>query len=77
MAKGNFKPNEVRTCGTTGLPVCLHAQRFMWLNAVAGVVCLLIGATAAILLALTRWPAVHLLSPSTTTASSRCTASTC
>ncbi len=58
---GNFKPNEVRTCDTTGLPVCLNAQFFIKINAVVAVVFLLIGAIAAILLALTRWPAVHLL----------------
>ncbi|MBI4817910.1 MAG: cbb3-type cytochrome c oxidase subunit I [Deltaproteobacteria bacterium] len=58
---GNHQPNRVRTCDTTGLPVCLDAQRFIRLNAVAAVVCLLNGGIAAILLALTRWPAVHLL----------------
>ncbi|MCP4872056.1 MAG: cytochrome c oxidase subunit I [Proteobacteria bacterium] len=57
----NFKDNEVRTCDTTGLPVCLNAQFFIKLNAVCAVVFLLIGALAAIGLALTRWPAVHLL----------------
>jgi cytochrome c oxidase subunit 1 len=50
-----------RTCATTGLNVCLTAQRFIKLNAVAGVVFLLLGGIAAILLALTRWQAVHLL----------------
>lgn len=58
---GNFKENEVRTCDTTGLPVCLNAQFFIKINAVCAVVFLLIGAVAAIGLALTRWPAVHLL----------------
>ncbi len=58
---GNFKANEVRTCDTTGLPVCLNAQLFIKLNAVCAVVFLLIGGVAAIGLALTRWPAVHLL----------------
>lgn len=50
-----------RICDTTGLPVCLDAQRFIKLNAVAGVVFLLIGGIGALLLALTRWQAVHLL----------------
>lgn len=50
-----------RTCDTTGLKVCLTAQRFIKLNAVAAVVFLLLGGIAAILLALTRWQAVHLL----------------
>ncbi len=52
----------MRSCETTGLPVCLNAQQFIKLNAVCAVVFLLVGAIAAILLALTRWPAVHLLS---------------
>ncbi|MCC6621607.1 MAG: cbb3-type cytochrome c oxidase subunit I [Deltaproteobacteria bacterium] len=51
----------MRTCDTTGLPVCLNAQKYIKLNAVMAVVFLLVGAIMAILLALTRWPAVHLL----------------
>lgn len=51
----------VRVCETTGLPVCLAADRFIKLNAVLAVVSLLAGGTAALLIALTRWPAVHLL----------------
>jgi cytochrome c oxidase subunit I len=58
---GNHAPGQVRTCVTTGLPVCLEAQRFIKLNAVMAVVALLIGGVAAVLLGLTRWPAVHLL----------------
>ncbi len=58
---GNFDPQRVRTCKTTGLNVCLDAQFFIKANAVFAVVFLLVGAIAAILLALTRWPAVHLL----------------
>ena len=50
-----------RVCGTTGLSVCLDAQRFIKLNAVAAVVFLLLGGIAALLLALTRWQTVHLL----------------
>jgi cytochrome c oxidase subunit 1 len=50
-----------RVCSTTGLGVCLDAQRFIKLNAVSGVVFLLLGGIAALLLALTRWQAVHLL----------------
>ena len=50
-----------RTCATTGLGVCLDAQKFIKLNAVVGVVFLLLGGIAAILLGLTRWQAVHLL----------------
>src|SRR5690606_434731 len=44
-----------------GLNVCLAAERFIKLHAVSAVVFLLIGGLAAILLALTRWQAVHLL----------------
>jgi cytochrome c oxidase subunit I len=59
---GNFLPNRFRTCSTTGLPVCYTAQQFIKLNAVFAVVFLLVGAIGAILIALTRWSAVHLLS---------------
>jgi len=52
---------QSRRCDTTGLSVCLAAQRFIKLNAVSGVVFLLLGGIAAILLALTRWQTVHLL----------------
>src|SRR5512147_511715 len=60
-AVGNHPAGAVRSCETTGLPVCLTAQRFIRMNAVAAVVFLLVGAIAALLLGLTRWPAVHLL----------------
>lgn len=50
-----------RVCATTGLSVCLTAQRFIKLHAVVGIVFLLLGGIAALLLALTRWQAVHLL----------------
>ncbi|WP_249755854.1 cbb3-type cytochrome c oxidase subunit I [Microvenator marinus] len=56
----DLKPG-MRRCDTTGLPVCLDAQAFIKLNAVMAVVYLLVGAIAALLLVLTRWPAVHLL----------------
>jgi len=58
---GNHPTDEVRACDTTSLPVCLTAQKFIKLHAVAAVVFLLIGGIAAIALGLTRWPAVHLL----------------
>ena len=57
----NHIEGQVRTCETTGLSVCLNAQRFIKLNAVFAVVFLLVGSAAAILLALTRAPTVHLL----------------
>ncbi|RME80517.1 MAG: cytochrome C oxidase subunit I, partial [Planctomycetota bacterium] len=60
---GNFLPDRYRTCPTTGLPVCLTAQRFVKLHAVFAVVFLLLGGIGGILLALTRWSEVHLLGP--------------
>ena len=50
-----------RTCPVTGRRIDLGAQRLIKVHAVASVVALLIGATAAVLLVLTRWQAVHLL----------------
>ena len=47
---GNHPPGAVRTCDTTGLPVCLTAQRFIKLHAVVAVVFLLVGGIGAILL---------------------------
>jgi len=58
---GNHPQGMVRACDTTDLPVCLTSQRFIKLHAVIAVVFLLIGGIGAVLLALTRWPAVHLL----------------
>ncbi len=59
---GNHRAGEMRACDTTGLPLCLNAQKFIRMHGVVAVVFLLVGGVAAILLALTRWPAVHLLS---------------
>jgi cytochrome c oxidase subunit 1 len=50
-----------RTCQVTGRRINLQAERLIKVNAVVSVVALLIGAIAALLLALTRWQAVHLL----------------
>ncbi len=50
-----------RTCPVTGLKVDLAAERMIIANAVAAVVFLLIGGIMALLIALTRWQAVHLL----------------
>jgi cytochrome c oxidase subunit 1 len=58
---GNHPASLIRACDTTGLPICLTAQRFIKLHAVTAVVFLLVGGIGAILLALTRWPVVHLL----------------
>ena len=50
-----------RTCPTTGLKVHLAAEGLIKANAVAAVVFLAIGGFFGLLVALTRWPAVHLL----------------
>ncbi|MFZ5478429.1 MAG: cbb3-type cytochrome c oxidase subunit I [Myxococcota bacterium] len=60
-ARGNHAAGSVRTCDTTGLPVCLDAQLFIRINAVMAVIFLTVGGIAALLLALTRTPAIHLL----------------
>jgi len=52
---------QFRTCPTTGLKVHLPAETLIKVNAVAAVVCLLVGGLAALLILLTRWPAIHLL----------------
>lgn len=54
---------EFRTCTATGLKVDMAAQRLIIANAVAAVVFLLIGGVMALLISLTRWQAIHLLSP--------------
>jgi cytochrome c oxidase subunit I len=50
-----------RICPTTGLRVYLNAQTLIKANAVAAVVFLLLGGLLGLSVALTRWPAVHLL----------------
>jgi cytochrome c oxidase subunit 1 len=50
-----------RTCPTTGLKVDLNAQALIKANAVAAVIFLAIGGLFGLSVALTRWPAVHLL----------------
>ena len=52
---------EFRTCPTTGLNVHLPAERLIKANAVVAIVFLLIGGFFGLLVALTRWPAVHIL----------------
>ncbi|MDH3509284.1 MAG: cbb3-type cytochrome c oxidase subunit I [Gammaproteobacteria bacterium] len=52
---------EFRICPTTGLKVHLPAEMLIKANAVVAVVFLAIGGLAGLLVALTRWPAVHLL----------------
>jgi cytochrome c oxidase subunit 1 len=53
--------SEFRTCPTTGLKVHLPAERLIKANAVVAVVFLAIGGLFGLLVALTRWQAVHLL----------------
>src|SRR3989304_1655969 len=52
---------QFRTCPTTGLKIHQPAEMLIRVNAVAAVVCLLVGGLAALLILLTRWPAIHLL----------------
>jgi len=52
---------DFRTCPTTGLRVDRSAERLIKANAVAAVIFLAIGGLFGLLVALTRWPAVHLL----------------
>ena len=52
---------EFRTCPESGLRIHNPAAALMKANAVAAVVMLLIGGVYALLVGLTRWPAVHLL----------------
>jgi cytochrome c oxidase subunit 1 len=55
------KAAEFRTCQYTGLKVDIAAQALIKANAVAAVVFLALGGLMGLLVALTRWPAVHLL----------------
>jgi len=50
-----------RTCPTTGLKIDRSAENLIKANAVIAVVFLLIGGLFGLSIALTRWPAVHLL----------------
>ncbi len=52
-----------RLCPVTGLRVNHDSELLVRWNAVVGIVFLLVGVVAALLLALTRWQAVHLLEP--------------
>ena len=56
------RKTEFRQCQYTGLKVDIAAQTLIKVNAVAAVVFLAIGGLFGLLVALTRWPAVHLLS---------------
>ena len=50
-----------RVCPTTGLKIHLRAENLIKANAVAAVVFLAVGGLFGLMVALTRWPAVHLL----------------
>ena len=52
---------EFRTCPTTGLKVDRAAEKLIKANAFVAVVFLAIGGLFGLLVALTRWPAVHFL----------------
>ena len=52
---------DYRTCPTTGLRVDRTAERLIKANAVVAVIFLAIGGLFGLLVALTRWPAVHFL----------------
>jgi cytochrome c oxidase subunit 1 len=56
-------PALYRTCAQTGLRVHDQAERLVRVHAVAGVLAILFGGIAAVLVLLTRWPAVHLMGP--------------
>ena len=57
------KDFQARTCPVTTLKVDLAAERLIIANAVSAVACLALGGLFALLIALTRWQAVHLLDP--------------
>ena len=52
---------DYRVCGVTTLKVDMHTERLIIANAVMAVVTLTLGGIAALLIALTRWQAIHLL----------------
>lgn len=52
---------EYRACPVTALKVDMHTERLVIANAVMAVVSLALGGIAALLIALTRWQAIHLL----------------
>lgn len=56
-------PYRFRTCESTGLRVHVDAEALLKVNAVLAVVFLAMAGTAALLVLLTRWPALHLLDP--------------
>ena len=65
MASITADSSLFRTCPDTGLKVHVAAERLIMANAVVAVVYLLIGGLLGLGVALTRWPAVHLLDAET------------
>ncbi|MCZ2126480.1 MAG: cbb3-type cytochrome c oxidase subunit I [Anaerolineales bacterium] len=53
--------DDYRVCGVTTLKVDMHTERLIIANAIMAVVTLTLGGIAALLIALTRWQAIHLL----------------
>lgn len=60
-APGAYPTTTFRTCPETGLRVDEKAETLIKANAVVAVVFLAVGGLFGLLVALTRWPAVHLL----------------
>ena len=52
---------KYRTCLDTGLKVYSKAETLIKVNAVTAVIFLAVGGLFGVLVALTRWPAVHIL----------------
>jgi hypothetical protein len=52
---------KYRTCLDTGLKVYTKAETLIKVNAVTAVIFLAVGGFFGVLVALTRWPAVHIL----------------
>lgn len=61
MPQGTGGQANFRTCPVTGFKVDLAAEKLIIVNAVTAVVFLLVGGVMALLVGLTRWPAIHLL----------------
>lgn len=61
MTSVTNEANDFRTCAMTGLKVHLAAEKLIKANAVVAIVFLAIGGLFGLLVALTRWPAVHIL----------------
>ncbi len=61
MSAPAIQDTMFRRCPVTGLNIHRDAENLVKVNAVASIVALLVGAIAGLLLALTRWQALHLL----------------